>query len=70
MLVAASLFAQTFNVVSIKPNTSGARTSVRLEPGGRFVVTNWSATMLIAWKKLRQHMISAEFRIRHEQHST
>jgi uncharacterized protein (TIGR03435 family) len=47
MLVAASLFAQTFDVVSIRPSTSGARTSIRLEPGGRFLVTNWSATTLI-----------------------
>jgi uncharacterized protein (TIGR03435 family) len=46
-VVTVSLVAQTFDIVSIKPNTSGEnRTSMQPEPG-RFVAINTPARMLL-----------------------
>ena len=48
LLIAVSAFAQTFDVVSIKPNTSGAReTALRPDPSGRLVAINVTARMLL-----------------------
>jgi hypothetical protein len=48
ILIATSLFAQTFDVISIKSNTSGEKgTTMRPEPGGRFVVVNTPAITLL-----------------------
>jgi uncharacterized protein (TIGR03435 family) len=48
MLAVIPLSAQTFDVVSIKPNTSGASgTSMRPEPGGQFAAINTTARMLL-----------------------
>jgi uncharacterized protein (TIGR03435 family) len=48
LFIAVSVFAQTFDVVSIKPNTSGSReTTLRPDPSGRLVAVNVTVRMLL-----------------------
>ena len=48
ILLAMPVVAQTFEVVSIKPNTSGApETTLRPDPSGRLVATNTTTRMLL-----------------------
>jgi len=48
ILLALPVLAQTFEVVSIKPNTSGApETTLRPDPSGRLVAINATARMLL-----------------------
>ena len=47
ILLALPAVAQTFEVVSIKPNTSGASEPLRLDPSGRLVATNTTTRMLL-----------------------
>jgi uncharacterized protein (TIGR03435 family) len=48
ILLALPVVAQTFEVVSIKPNTSGARdTTLRPDPSGRLVAINTTTRMLL-----------------------
>jgi uncharacterized protein (TIGR03435 family) len=47
ILLALPVVAQTFEVVSIKPNTSGASEPLRLDPSGRLVATNTTTKMLL-----------------------
>ena len=47
-LLAASAFAQQFEVASIKPNAaSDHRVSLRIQPGGRFTATGVTVKQLI-----------------------
>ena len=47
ILLVLPVVAQTFEIVSIKPNTSGASEPLRLDPSGRLVATNTTTRMLL-----------------------